>query len=122
MMEYTQTDDRIFDAVIRCLSKRTGRANCISRDNLVNQVRYYGMQVHERQVREAIKQLRRAGHLICSAAGEGGGYYMAGSKQEYSEFRQAEFAAKISDMSETMRAMDQTAQKDFGSAIQLGIF
>ncbi len=101
-------------AVLRVLSYHIGRSRAIGRDDLVLQVGYMGSASTERQVREVIHQLRRQGFLICSAAGVEGGYWIAESRQEYDEFRQAEFAAKISDMSETMAAMDSAAQIAFG--------
>ena len=73
-------------------------------------------------MREAIKQLRRQGHLICSMPGVDGGYYMAKSSAEYEEFRQVEFNAKITDMLETLRAMDAGARSQFGNGLQMGLF
>ena len=94
----------------------------VSRLSLVNAVRAMGVPTSERQVREAVKRLRRRGYLICSQAGESGGYYLALTKQEYYEFRQSEFASKIADMAETMTAMDQSARSQFGEGSQMGLF
>lgn len=109
-------------AVLRVLSGRIGRENAIGRKELTELVGRHGFRAHERQVRETIKALRREGHLICSAAGEDGGYYLAKDKREYDEFRQAEFAAKIVDMNETLRAMDAAAERQFGKAMQKSLF
>jgi predicted DNA-binding transcriptional regulator YafY len=108
--------------VLRVLSYHTGRARAIGRGELVQQVGLVGCLATERQVRETIKQLRRQGYLICSAAGEDGGYFLADSLKEYDEFRQTEFAGKIADMAETMKAMDQAARRVFGDAMQPGLF
>lgn len=109
-------------AILRVLASHIGRENAVGRRELTASVSRLGFRAHERQVREAIKNLRREGFLICSAAGEDGGYYMAKDRQEYDEFRQVEFAAKITDMSETMRAMDRAAERVFGKIIQQSFF
>jgi len=114
-------------AILRVLSYHVGKTAAIGRMDLVRQVGQLGCATTERQLREAIKQLRRGkdgqpSYLICSAAGEDGGYYLASSRQEYEEFRKIEYAGKISDMAETMSAMDQAAQKAFGAGVQPGLF
>ena len=94
----------------------------ISRVKLVEDVNRMGHPADERQVREAIKALRRNGYLICATAGTGGGYYLAHSHEEYLTFRQREFDAKIGDMLETRKAMDATARERFGDGVQIGLF
>ena len=70
-----------------------------------------------------IKLLRRAGHLICSAAGENGGYYLISSLDEFNEFMQTEFLSKIRDMSKTAHVMTHAATKKFGGHVnQLSLF
>lgn len=95
--------------------------NPIPRGELVARVQLLGWLASERQVRETIKQLRRRGYLICSTPGNDGGYYMANSLKEYEEFRKNEYAAKITDMAETMRAMDAAARERFGDGYQTGL-
>ena len=107
-------------AVLRVVSGYQAAAP-ISRGELVINVTRLGFPASERQVRETIKQLRRQGHLICSTPGNDGGYYLARSLAEYRDFRDAEFAAKIHDMSETLRAMDSAARDQFGDGFQLGL-
>ena len=109
-------------AILRVLSFHRGRSKAIGRMALVAEVKRHGIQTTERQARECIKRLRRAGHLICSAPGEDGGYYLAETLAEYDDFRRTEFAAKIKDMSETMREMDAAARREFGSDIQPQLF
>jgi len=99
-------------AILRTLSYHRGRSNPISRTNLVKAVRMYGAS--ERQIREQIKQLRRLGHLIGSAPGIDGGYYLITSLDEFNDFMHTEYMAKIKDMSETATAMKQTAKDKFG--------
>lgn len=109
-------------AVLRVLSMHIGREQAVGREELVQVVASLGFPAHERQVREVIKDLRRRGELICSAAGEDGGYYLAASREEFEEFAQAEFGAKIADMSQTLGAMRQAADSAFGQGMQLGLF
>jgi hypothetical protein len=109
-------------AILRCLRFRQGRDNAISRTELVKAVKAQGCEAHERQVREAVKQLRRQGNLIGSAAGESGGYYMLTTLAEFEEFDRCEFEAKISDMSETRTAMKRAARERFGEGVQMALF
>ncbi len=107
-------------AILRIVTQYT-RANPISRGNLTAHCAMLGVRTTERVVREAIKQLRRQGHLIGSAAGEDGGYYMVRTRDEYEEFMRIEFGAKIYDMLETKSAMDKSAREQFGDGHQLGL-
>lgn len=109
-------------AILRVLSYHRGREQAIGRSDLVRQVAQLGCAATERQVREEIKQLRRDGYLICSAAGEDGGYYMAETLAEFEEFAQVEFIGKIADMSETLSRMRESANKNFGSGVQPALF
>ena len=102
-------------AILRTLSFHRGRSNPISRTDLVKAVRMYGAS--ERQIREQIKQLRRLGHLIGSAPGIDGGYYLITSLDEFNDFMHTEYMAKIKDMSQTASAMKSTAQKQFGHLV-----
>ena len=108
-------------AVLRLLSFHTGHTRAIGRVELVLNMKLMGFDVHERLVRHCIRGLRRAGHLICSAPGEDGGYYMAWSLAEFEEFARHEFLAKIGDMSVTLAAMRASAKEAFGDALQLGL-
>lgn len=105
-------------AVLAVLNDHRGVENAIGRGMLVWKLRTMGRAEHERVVRECIKQLRRKGHLICSTPGEHGGYYIATSKQEFLEFDQDEFGAKIADMNETRQAMLKAMREQFGEAVQ----
>lgn len=108
--------------LLRILGYHLGREQAIGREALVTEAAHMGFAMHERQIREGIKSLRRKGYLICSAAGEDGGYYLAASRQEYEEFRLAEYAGKIADMVETMQAMDSAAREQFGEGVQARLF
>ena len=99
-------------AILRTLSFHRGRLNPISRTDLVRAVSIYNAS--ERQIREQIKQLRRVGHLIGSAPGVDGGYYLITSLEEFNDFMCTEYMAKIKDMSQTANAMTKTARTQFG--------
>jgi DNA-binding transcriptional regulator PaaX len=109
-------------AILRVLTFHQGKANAIGRGNLVKELTLSGFRAHERQVREMIKTMRRDGQLICSAPGEDGGYYLAQDKTEFEEFANSEFKSKISDMSETLHAMQAAAAAQFGQAHQTSLF
>jgi SAM-dependent methyltransferase len=106
------------NAILNVLDFHRGPLAAIGREDLVDQLAANGFECHERLVREVIKILRRDGHLICSAPGENGGYYMARDMAEYLHFKEHEFEPKIADMKQTIQAMDEAAKKQFGPAYQ----
>lgn len=109
-------------AVLRVLSYHHGRERAIGRFPLLAEVKRLGFSdTTERQLRLTIHELRRAGHLICSAPGEKGGYYLAATKDEFDKFIETEYTAKIRDMAETVSAMSKAAADQFGQATQLGL-
>lgn len=108
-------------AVLAALESARGRNHAISRRRLLFLVRNAGVVTRERGVREAVRILRRNGHLICSAAGEDGGYYLAETREEFDEFIRAEYQAKIRDMAVTLAAMRKTARAQFGHVVQPAI-
>ena len=96
------------------------REKPISRIALVNKVNRHSLvPMSERKVRDLIKDVRRKGVLILSMPGVNGGYYMARCQDDYDAFQRYEFEAKILDMLETKRAMDQAAIGQFGQLQQL---
>ena len=104
-------DQILQQAILRALSSHSGRARPISRRALTNRLAAYNTS--ERQIRQQIRLLRRAGHLIGSAPGPSGGYYLITSMDEYQEFMHCEYLAKIKDMSDTVHAMNHSARKQF---------
>jgi predicted DNA-binding transcriptional regulator YafY len=100
------------------LSFHVGRRNTISHINLCAELKVH--RISDRQLREQIKQLRRSGHLIGSASGENGGYYLITTPEELQEFLLTEYQAKIDDMRQTVEAMTNAASQRWGPAsIQL---
>jgi len=108
-------------AVLRALADHQGREKAISRRELCARVQAY--RVGERLVREQIRQLRRRGHLIGSAGGANGGYYLITEPAEFQEFLRVEFQAKIDDMRLTAAAMAREARKRWGTeSMQMRLF
>ncbi len=116
---WTQYPEGLEKAILEVLNFHEGRDQAIGRGELVAILERRGYQRTERTMREAIKQLRRRGHLICAMPGEDGGYYLAASLEEFEEFDRLEFGAKIADMSETRQAMCQAARRKFGEGYQM---
>ena len=109
--------------LLQILSKKIGKDNAIKRSELlpfVQSVPGYS-ETSDRQVRKTINDLRKQGILICSSASEDGGYYMAASLAEFDEFVQRELGAKIADMSQTLKSMTESAQKQFGDSFQMSL-
>lgn len=102
-------------SILSILRFHVGKENAISKPQLLADLKNMGMHSNERQARAAIVELRKHGHLICSSSGEGG-YYVAATIEEYQEFAQVEYRAKIIDMSETLRQMDDGARSMFHAA------
>jgi DNA-binding transcriptional regulator PaaX len=105
------------ERAIYAVVSQYSREQPIGRGELVRKVARLGYELPERVVREAIKQMRRNGYLICATAGTNGGYYVARDLAEVEEFGRLEYIAKIADMSETWTATEQ-----FGAAYQVGLF
>ncbi len=97
--------------VLSILSHHIGRSHAISRTELLRALSL--TRFEDRHLRDQIRQLRRLGHLIGSASGLDGGYYLIETQEEFNEFMTTEFLAKIKDMSETVGAMNRAAQTRF---------
>lgn len=101
------------------LERRIGQENAILRSELLRQVRLSIMLVHatDRQMRQAIENLRGQRIHICNLL-TGDGYYLAASMEEYQEFRR-KYAAYAFSILAKVRAMDIGAEERWGySALQ----
>jgi hypothetical protein len=105
-------------AALRVLGFHTGRADAVGRFELLEALVKMGFDANERQLRRCIHDLRRKGHLICSAPGEDGGYYLAADLAEFREFCERELHPKAIDLLETESAMKESARQKFGEAVQ----
>lgn len=100
-------------AVLRVLSFRIGLANAIQKADLIAECAKAGTVFKdERQARKTIVDLRKRGIPICSSSGESG-YYLAANLAEYREFVGREYLKKISDMRETVTAMNDSIRTMF---------
>jgi hypothetical protein len=123
--EIRELEPGIKRAVLRVMSAHIGKGKTVSKSDLLADVRRLGFggdlaaTTFERKVRLAIVELRKEGHLICSSSGDGG-YYVASTWQEYDEFARVEYREKITDMAETLRAMDNAAAQTIGPASAQG--
>ena len=109
-------------ALLRILSFHQGRDAAIGRRDLVDDLATVGYKVSERAARAQISQLRKAGHVIGSAPGEDGGYYLCRTVDEFEDFVRQEYLAKISDMQESLAAMRKGAARLWGDAAQPKLF
>lgn len=105
-------------AIMVILSFHLGRRNAISSIHLCASIQEYN--INERRLCDHIKHLRRSGHLIGSASGENGGYYLIPTPEELQDFLRCEYQAKIIDMRQTVDAMTKAASQRWGpDTIQL---
>ena len=96
----------------------------LTRKDLAGRLRWRGLITtpDDRPMRKAIEELRKEGFLICHRKGSDGGYYMAGSKEEYEDFRAREYKSRIVSLADTLREMDKSAEAQFGEEIQMELF
>lgn len=109
--EHSSAEER---AILELVQPHQGETQAIHGEELHAQLQARGLELDERQMRDAIKQLRRQGKLICAKPGVKGGYFMATSMTEFEGFDQEEFSAKIADMEQTRQAMRKAARQQFG--------
>lgn len=100
------------ERLLKIIEQRT-KDNPISVPDLTALVNRHGYNLSERMTRDTVSKLRKEGVLICSISKQGGGYYMAGNRDEYLEFRRIKYSAQVLDMLETLRAMDHAAERTF---------
>lgn len=103
-------------AVRLIVTYHEGSSNAVGRDELLRQVRQSVMLVAttDRQLRAAIEELREQGLPICNLL-TGDGYYLAGTMDEYQEFRQ-KYASYAFTILGRVKAMDATVEKLWGSS------
>lgn len=119
-MSFMEFPSELPGHLVEILAAYVGKKKAISRSGVMSRLFQRGFKhLHERQMRECIKHLRRNGHLICSAPGKHGGYYLPETKEEFDEFDHIELGAKISDMNETRQAMLKTAETYFSKVRQM---
>lgn len=118
LMEMKDGLDRAIFFVL--LNEHVGKEKSILGADLVKKVRMFYPQEGElhRKVRMAINAMRKKGHLICSAPGSKGGYWLAADQTEVLEFISTELEPKIADMSVTKNIMYDAAMRQLGRVYQ----
>lgn len=121
--EMKHLPDGLEEATLETLEKdAVGKPNTMSRHDLVYLTSARMMRkIDERQVRLAVHALRRKGHLVCSAPGEIGGYWLAVNWGEVDECCDHEFHSKALNLLKTESCMKMAARQLFGEAVQLGL-
>jgi len=101
-------------AILRLLMFHVGRDNAIGRETMLVQLANVGFRVQDRIARAAINELRKTGQPICSAGGEGGGYWMAQNWEELTEYIERELHSRAMDMLEQEQALKKAAEQRWG--------
>jgi hypothetical protein len=91
-----------------------GRDQALSRDEFLHQIHSHGFDVDERELRIAIHDLKKDGHLIVSSGGSKGGYWLATGWNEVDEYLEREVRARALDLLEQERIFLRAAAIEFG--------
>jgi len=110
--------------VLHILSGHKGSENRIARIDLVRQALNIFSnddvsETDDRQVREAIAELRHEGHLVCSDSGAGG-YYIAGSYNDVVRMT-AELDSRAMALLDQSRTLKRKAMEWFGPQLKMKI-
>lgn len=117
------TDAELDREVLFVMNMHRGQENAVSRWELVEKV--FGRDAalvrsdgntYDRQLRQSISRLRMRGHIICNL-GEGSGYFLATTPEEYQAFR-SYFGAHAFPIMETIRELDKAAEEKWPNPLQ----
>ena len=109
-------------AILSILRFHKGRENAIARDDLLEMLYMHGWETSDRVMRAQINLLRKDGHLICSAGGRGGGYYIAFNWSELEDYIGQELHPRAMDLLEQETALKVGAKREWGeNSTQLGL-
>jgi hypothetical protein len=92
----------------------TGRSNAFSRDRLIGIVQRSYPTADEREIREALHELRRQGMPICSTGGIHSGYWRAADREELEEYLTREVHSRAVDLLETESILRRAADRTWG--------
>ena len=106
-------------AVVQVLKYHVGKEQAIKKDAILADLKNMGYTPHERQFRDAVRNLRRDGWLVGSFSADG--YFLIANKAEFDQFANTEIRPRIADLSETLSAMETAARQRFGEAVQVGL-
>lgn len=113
---YTAHSLKLDEAILAVLP--VGADKALTRDLIIARISIYGQHPTERQFRAAIHDLRQAGQLICSSAGENPGYFTPTTLAEVLDFVKAEIEPRITDLAVTKARLLEAARATFGDAVQ----
>ena len=111
-------------ALLSILRFHIGRENAIPRSYLLEEIRRTGWAIgfSDRAMRAQINLLRKDGHLICSAGGRGGGYYLARNWSELEDYIGQELRPRAMDLLEQEKALKVGAKREWGeNSTQMGL-
>jgi hypothetical protein len=121
------TDEQLDREVLFLLKQHLGQKNPIGRWEIV--ARLFGPEacaprnddnLADRQVRESVARLRKAGVLVCDM-GDGAGRFLAQSLEEYQAFR-LKYGSRAYEVLETLREMDKAAGQLWPNVLQPALF
>lgn len=122
---YPKHESELKSAILGALSHCYGIDNAMSGENLLELVFSATGQrkIDNRQLRDAIMELRGEGYLICSTSGKGNksGYYRPVTLEEYKRYRNFH-VSYAKNIFSTVRAMDRSAEQEFPYDLQPGLF
>ena len=101
-------------ALLSILRYHRGRGNALPRKDLLWTLKQDGWAVTDRAMRIQINLLRKDGHLICSAGGHGGGYYIARDWSELEDYIGQELHPSAMDLLEQKKALRLGAKREWG--------
>ena len=117
--------DEVLDReVLFLLKQHTGKQNPIGRWELVARLfctvvpsEQNDGNYADRQVRDSVERLRKAGVLVCDMA-DGTGRFLAESLDEYQAFR-LKYGSRAFAIMETLREMDKAAAQEWPDVLQM---
>ena len=111
---------RLEKAIRSILEGRIGTEKSITGEALTNHLNLYGFAtLTQRQLRYAIRDIRRQGIPICSKAGRG--YFWPRTLEDVQKCQAVEFESKALDMLKTGKAMMDGAVALFGNQGRMGL-
>jgi hypothetical protein len=119
MMDHDELEERI----VLELAHHIGETNAVERWALVRKIFGPGADIpptddnhFDRRIRKVVELMRGKGHLICNL-GNGRGWFLAGSEEEYRAFRSV-YGSHAFPIMDTIHAMDKAATELWPNALQ----
>lgn len=111
---------RLERAISNAIKPHVGSGSAVTGADFTSHLKFMGFRsLTQRQLRIAIRDMRRKGIPICSKAGKG--YFWPESLEEVQACQAVEFESKAKDMLATGKAMMDGAIALFGNQRRLGL-